>query len=341
MERGQANRPRGSSGQRPQQHQSRPAQRPQQRRKPARRRKRSKTLYYLILFLFCLGLGITLCMTVLFKVEKIVVENNTFYSDQELISRSGIIQGDNLFRINDGDTEKMLEDRFPYIQSVEVKRRLPATILLDITEEVPTVAAYSSEGYVILSATGKVLKTKVDAPPGDIPVLLGLEEQTFTVGSYVYQLTAERERVLDDKLVLLQKFLNHCEAQALEPLTYVDINDSGELKALYDERILIDFGGEIDLEKKINFVQKVLADGIANNHPLSGYTNDNFEGTIDITDRKQLHTRALAVSTIADARAFTIFSEEEADENLEDELSEEEVLPEEDGAEEEKKDSEQ
>ncbi len=314
--------------------QQRPQQRPPQRR---RRKKKNYTLHYLVLFLFCLGLGITLCLTVLFNVEKIVVENNSYYSDQELISRSGIINGDNLFRINSSDTEKMLEDRFPYIQSVKVKRRLPSTVVLDITEEVPAAAVYTDDGYVIVSETGKALKRGVDAPPGDIPVLLGLEEHSFTVGSYVYKRTEERERVLDDKIILLQNFQSQCKAQALEPLTYIDISDNGELMALYDGRILIDFGGEIDLEKKISFVQKVLSDGIAENHPLSGYSNENFEGTIDITDRKQLHTRALAVSMVADARAFTIFSEEEA---LEEELPEEDSETPQDEEEENRKETE-
>ena len=90
-----------------------------QRRPQQRRRKKKYTLHYLLLFLFCIGLGITLCMTVLFKVNSIKVENNSYYSDEELITRSGIAKGDNLFRIGATDIEAMLEDRFPYIRSVK------------------------------------------------------------------------------------------------------------------------------------------------------------------------------------------------------------------------------
>ena len=63
---------------------------------------------------------------------------------------------------------------------------------------------------------------------------------------------------------------------------------------------------------------------------MSGYTNETFEGTIDITDRKQLRTRAMAVETVADLRAFTVFEEEPEELPPEEtpEESPEETLPE-------------
>ncbi len=312
MERGQAKKSRPNNTDKKTQGQKKnTARRPVQSRPKKRRRKKNSTFQYMLLFVFCMALGITICMSLLFKVEKIAVENNTYYSDQELVSRSGIVVGDSLFRINDGDTEKMLEDRFPYIQSIEVKRRLPSTIVLDIVEETPAAAIYAGDQYVIVSMTGKILKNNVLTPPGDVPVLLGMDEQRYTVNSYVYKLTEERERVLEDKIVIMQKFLSKCEAQNLGPFTYIDIADSGEIKALYDGRILISFGGEIDLDKKISFIMKVLDQGLAQNHPNSGYTDANFQGTIDITNRKQLHTRPVVISTIVDKRAFTDFSKAE------------------------------
>ncbi len=303
---------------RPQQRQQSRTQRPQQSRQSAqarrnpRRRKQKYTLHYLFLFLFCIAVGITICTNVLFKVSSIQVKNCSYYSSEELIMRSGIEKGDKLFRINIRDTEKMLEDRFPYLQSVQVKRRLPSTVVLDVVEEIPMGAVYTEEGYAILSNTGKVLKNKVSEAPQEIPVLLGLEEEHLTVGSYLYGSADRGRRELNEKVQLIQRVVEAAYAQSLEPLTYIEITDISEIKVLYDERILIDFGGEIDMDKKITFVQKVLSDGIANNHPLSGYTNENFEGTIDITDRKQLHTRAIAVDIVADPRAFTVFEEEDA-----------------------------
>ncbi|MGN0663816.1 MAG: cell division protein FtsQ/DivIB [Negativibacillus sp.] len=314
-QRRQAGRSRSSGSQ---QNQSRrPEQNRQaQKRAPQRRRKKKYTLHYLLLFLFCVGLGLMLCFTVLFKVNTIKVKNNTFYSAEELISRSGIQKGDSLFAFSAGDTEKMLEDRFPYLQDVKIQRRLPTTIIINVTEERPVGAAYTEDGYAVLSYSGKVLKTGVSAPPGDIPVLLGLEDETFTVGGYLYQLSegqdGKKNRVLSEKVQELQNFLDTAEELGLDSLTYIDITDNGEIRVLYDGRILIDFGGEIDLDKKITFVLKVLEDGIANEHPLSGYTNENFEGTIDITNRKQLRTRAIAINTIRDERAFTVFEENDA-----------------------------
>ncbi|MBP1582286.1 MAG: FtsQ-type POTRA domain-containing protein [Oscillospiraceae bacterium] len=320
------------------------AQRQQQvRRQQSRSRKRKKyTLHYLLLFLFCIGLGLTLCFTVLFKINTIQVENNSYYSSEELISRSGLSKGESLFAFNAGDIEKMLEDRFPYIQSVKVKRRLPTTIILSVTEEVPLGSAYTEEGYSILSESGKVLKVKVNEAPKELPVLLGLEDESFTVGSYLSEVAEAKDgsksRVLTEKFQRLQRFMTIAEEAAFGNLTYIELTDLGEIKVLYDGRILIDFGSELDLSKKIAFVQKVLEDGIADKHPLSGYTNENFEGTIDITDRKQLRTRALAISTVADQRAFTVFEDEDAffaEEDEEEPVTEEPEVTEEEAEQEE------
>ena len=230
----------------------------------------------------------------------------------------------------------MLEDKFPYIQSVNIKRRLPATVVLDVTEETEMGSAYTEEGFAIVSDTGKVLKSQLHQAESGIPVLLGLEDENFSVGSYLYEMSEDKTRVLTEKVQLIQRFLQEAETQGLSDLTYIDINDSMEIKVLYDERILIDFGGEIDLAKKIGFVLRVLDEGIAENHPLSGYTNENFEGTIDITNRKQLRTRALAVSTLADQRAFTVFEEEDAFFAEDEEAVTEEETPSDETAEEEK-----
>jgi len=307
MESGQAKNP----GQRP---------RPQQRRGSSqrpRRRRRRYTLHYLLLFLFCLGLGFALCVNVLFKVQVIKVEGNESYSAEEIISRSGIKKEDKLFFLDRSDTERMLEDRFPYLQSVKIKRRLPTTVVIKVTEETPLGAAYTDEGYVLLSRSGKVLEQNIRQAPSTVPVLLGLEEQNFTVGSYLYEPNSKEKggsRQLLEKLQLILRFVDQANSQGLTELTYISVNDLEEIEALYDGRILIRFGGELDLEKKITFVLKVLEAGIADNHPLSGYSNETFEGTIDITDRKQLRTRALAVETVADLRAFTVFPEEPLDE---------------------------
>lgn len=281
-------------------------------KKRNRRRRNRYTIHYMLLFVFCMALGAILCTNVLFKVSSIQVKNNSYYSSEELISRSKIQKGDKLFSINIKDTEAMLQDRFSYLQSVNIKRRLPSTIVIEVTEESPIGAAYTEEGFALLSDSGKVLETKLERAAEDLPVFLGMEEERFSAGSYLYAQTSSKERVLNEKFRLIQRFLQAAEAQGLEPLTYVSISDLEEIEALYDGRILIDFGGELDLDKKITFVQTVLEQGIANNHPLSGYSNDNFQGSIDITDRKQLRTRAIAVDSIADPRAFAVFEEEDA-----------------------------
>ena len=79
---------------------------PPKRTPSSRRRSRKYAIHYFLLFVFCIGLGLTLCFTVFFKVDIIKIKNNTFYSNEEVIARSQIQKGDNLFQINTKDVEK-------------------------------------------------------------------------------------------------------------------------------------------------------------------------------------------------------------------------------------------
>lgn len=277
----------------------------------SKRRSKKYAIHYFLLFVFCIGLGLTLCFTVLFKVDSIKIKNNTFYSNEEVIARSKIQKGDNLFQINIKDTERMLQDRFSYFASVRVKRSLPTTVIIEVQEEEPIAAAYTEQGYAVLGYSGKVLETRVKEPPANLMVVLGLEENNFSAGSYLYEKETSKKKnktpVLSERMEMLQQFYTVTKEKNLGPITYVDLTNASRIKALYDKRILIDFGSELDLEKKVDFINVVLERGIAQEHKLSGYTDENFEGTIDITNSKQLRTRAVAISTIWDERAFEVF----------------------------------
>ncbi len=284
---------------------------PPKRTPSSRRRSRKYAIHYFLLFVFCIGLGLTLCFTVFFKVDIIKIKNNTFYSNEEVIARSQIQKGDNLFQINTKDVEKMLQDRFHYFASVKVRRSLPTSVVIEVTEEEPIAAAYTGEGYAILSYSGKVLETRVKEPPENLMVVLGMEENNFNAGSYLYEKPEKEKKnktpVLMERMEMLQQFYTVTSEKNLEPITYVDLTNASSITALYDERILISFGSELDLAKKVDFVNTVLERGIAQEHKSSGYTDANFQGTIDITSSKQLRTRAVAIDTIWDERAFEIF----------------------------------
>ena len=92
------------------------------------RRRRGRSRLGFLFKLLCIGgvvVALTMGATVFFRVESVVVTGNSRYTQEEVVAASGIETGDNLFHMN-----KYL----PYIEDVNIRRSLPNTILITVSE---------------------------------------------------------------------------------------------------------------------------------------------------------------------------------------------------------------
>lgn len=107
------------------------AQRTQHKRK--RRRSRLGPLFKLLCAVAVMA-AVTLGATVFFQVETIVVTGNQRYTQEEVIRATGIQVGDNLFRMNKYQIYDQVCESLPYVEDILIRRGLPSTILVTITE---------------------------------------------------------------------------------------------------------------------------------------------------------------------------------------------------------------
>ena len=100
-----------------------------------RKRKRSR-LGPLIQFLCGATVVVALTMgaTVFFRVESIEVSGNQRYTQEEVIQATGIQMGDNLFHLNKYAIYDQVGQSLPYIETIQIRRGLPSTIRVSITE---------------------------------------------------------------------------------------------------------------------------------------------------------------------------------------------------------------
>ena len=98
------------------------------------------------------------CFVFFFKVKTVEVTGASKYSADLLIIKSGITAGENLYAYSENEIEETLMLRYPYISSVNLKRRWPDRIILEIEEE---KAFYATEIYgetLILSKSLRILE---------------------------------------------------------------------------------------------------------------------------------------------------------------------------------------
>ena len=105
------------------------------RKQHNRKRKRSR-LGPLFQFLCGIAVVVALTMgaTVFFQVESIEVSGNQRYTQEEIIQATGIQMGDNLFHLNKYAIYDQVGQSLPYIETIQIRRGLPNTIRVNITE---------------------------------------------------------------------------------------------------------------------------------------------------------------------------------------------------------------
>ena len=134
------------------------------RRQPQVRRKRKSnmSLYYgTVLFIAAVIFAI-LSVTVFFNVETATVKGSSKYEVEQIIEVSGIKGGDNMIRKNMGKAEEKITSQLIYIETAEIKRKLPSTVEISVTPCVETACMQKDGGFFIVSETGKILKLSED-----------------------------------------------------------------------------------------------------------------------------------------------------------------------------------
>ena len=115
-----------------------------------------------------------ICLNVFLKVAEIRVENEAVrYTDEQIVTASGIQAEDSLLGIRKKSVCAHIERQLPYIGEAHISVRLPDTVVIAVTYTEAKLCVSAPDGYVLLDRTGKVLQTGVAVPADYIAVVTG------------------------------------------------------------------------------------------------------------------------------------------------------------------------
>ena len=277
----------------------RPAQQ-QQVRDPVRREKRKKRrltraalkrrrmmrrLMAFVTLLAVIAAGVYLTMTMLFKIGTIqvqtadgtVVQEVGGYSSSQILQALGVQTEENIFSFDPAAKEAELEKQFPLLESIRVVRDYPNTVVVQVTEAVPTYAMQTKSGWLTLSDQFKILACE-SAQPEELKTLYGGEPVSVTPGD---QLTfaaqadpaasdasgsaaASAAVQTDDRLDALNELQAKLEEYGmLDDVTRMEFADTDQMAFLYQDRVSALLGTRNDLDYKLDRARYVLtnADG--------------------------------------------------------------------------------
>lgn len=219
-----------------------------------------------------IAVGTVVCVQLFFKIEVINVAGLLTYSAEEIIEKLDVHVGDNIFLVNDKVLSEMIPKEFPYIEKMTVTRILPKNIEFVVKEVAPAYAVVSdAENYTLLSADFKVLEHKQGRSLEQVPVVMGLDLLDLEPGSnlqIIYdEIKYDKETEFEVKewyrqavsgMVSVETLHNETDGLELVGVSYYDVSDPLSIIILYDDRIVIDLGSQLELAYKLKFAQNVI-----------------------------------------------------------------------------------
>lgn len=234
-----------------------------------RRRRRSGTPVLLVLLCVIIAaVAVITAMTIFFKIGQIQLTGDTRYTRQQVAEATGLELGGNLILFDKNTVLRRLRESCPYLDSIQVRRRLPDTVEVIVTECVPAAAIRWEGGWWLIDREGKLLERQTSAPQNSLTEITGLTLVEPKAGAFaeIFEEDAKKPMIL---------LLNTAEDDGiLQDIGAMDFFQQYDIRFTYTERFTVKLGSTEELEKKLRFLHVIVEEKLG----------QNVTGEIDLSD---------------------------------------------------------
>ncbi len=244
------------------------------RRRAEQKRLARKKALYRGFVLFCIIAVLTLAVlsvTVFFPVKTITVSGKSVYQSKQIVSASGIKEGENLF-ITGRDAEEKIARNLPYIKEVNVKRKFPATITLEVTANKAAYCYKTKKGFLVCDSSDKLLEVSKDLPKELLQIIGSTAKNTETGTNVSYE--------KNDRQKLIMQIRDAIKETDLK-IIMIDVSDPLEIYFNVEGRFGVTFGSSGNLNQKITHLAqmvKKIDPELKGNIDLSFWSAENPRG---------------------------------------------------------------
>lgn len=112
-----------------------------------------------------------------FALNEIRFSGVAHAQETDLLKRSGLTLGENLFRADLARAARGIESH-PWVESAMLTRRLPGTIVVDVLEHHPAALVQLDKAVYVLDEEGRLFKRAAPEDGLDVPMITGLSERS-------------------------------------------------------------------------------------------------------------------------------------------------------------------
>ena len=158
-----------------------------------------------------------------------MVQGNSHYTAEEIINMGHASPGRNIiYKANIKETKEFLENN-PYIKHAEVRRRLPSTLVIRVTEREERLAFKYDDDYLVMDEDGILLKKSRNKPMTTI--VQGIVVSKIKLG----------EKIGTDNGIRMNKVLDLIKMMMKSDLYFVSVDITSEKKVkayVYDTLVV-------------------------------------------------------------------------------------------------------
>ncbi|MBQ2021872.1 MAG: FtsQ-type POTRA domain-containing protein [Peptococcaceae bacterium] len=185
-----------------------------------------------------------------FQVQQIVVAGNDALSTEKVISISGLQVGDNLFWCDTGEAKKQLRHN-PFVKKVSIRRDLPDTLIVQVTERPSVGYIVTSDGYVQVDAEGRMLAIQQSLSNYRLPVISGVGLNELPELGGIIQ---------NKKLRQALDILQSCDVTLLDNIAELNVGQEYYILLYTNQQLEVRLGGLENMEQRLKDLDKILTE---------------------------------------------------------------------------------
>lgn len=206
----------------------------------------------ILLMAFIIGATIFIMTTPIFNVTEINVEGNNRISNERIESLSKISLNVNTYQYSKKNIIENIKEE-PYIESVQVKRKLPSTIIINVEERNRDFFISNYGSYIYIDKQGYILEISNEVEK--LPEIKGFSISTENL--------VPGNRISDDdleKINTAQKIIETIKNNEIESeITGVDVSNTNDFCIIMQgEGKKIHLGNASNINDKILMLKEIL-----------------------------------------------------------------------------------
>lgn len=239
-----------------------------------KKKKRIKLMLKFTALLIIIIAGIIFALvSPIFNIKEIDVSNNEQIKTETIVSLSQLNLGQNIFKFNKNKVNKNIKTN-AYIESIEIKRKLPNKVQIQIEERKQEYNVEFLNGYAYINNQGYILQISEEKQA--LPTIQGIStpDEQIVEGNRLNSEDLE-------KLEVIIQIMNICKNYELDnKVTNIDISTKDEYTLyLEEEKKTIYLGDKSNLSNKMLYVQVIIEENRGKEGEIfvNGDLNNNFK----------------------------------------------------------------